>query len=239
MAKAHLPDFGGCIANSLPRDARLAAGAPDGVCLPSTISAATAMPFRHLDPHPGESGPPNADAWWASLPVEGGEADAPFLLRSAVGDAFSNGGLLLHRYAVVDPQPYDWFLRNALRREADFVHCLLNHAGLAGYRDCLGINEAVEAEVLEDMSGTGMAASALAGILTDGGAYRRVPRGTAQAAATEFVRTFLGDARADVVGWDLRLPASLWHHGIAWDHTFLWVDRSSWGFTLLDITDLD
>jgi hypothetical protein len=157
----------------------------------------------------------------------------------------ANGGVLLTRVRWTGPRTDEWFRTSAKVFEYESFRCLLDSAAVRTALPELRIPEpypiSSPPEFPQNPPGTLTLDGEIAGNVVAGGAYERF-RGTAKEAkqlATAAVSELTQDRHEDFNVFVSFEPWTPWFYDVAWDCTWIMVDRRLREATLLVATDTD
>lgn len=177
---------------------------------------------------------------WSPVPVLT-PALEPYLEQVAA--TYVNGGYLLGRWRAVDfPDTTAWFLSRNRFEEYDFLRVFFGDAVVRDGLPDLEIPPRPDTSGFEQQwAGSLCLDGLLAGVIVDGGAYKRFTRpareakAIAVAAVEALTQNRFEDFRVDVshAAW------TPWFQDIAWDHTYVLTDLANAEVTVLCITDTD
>jgi hypothetical protein len=166
-------------------------------------------------------------------------------LLEGLARTHANGGVLLARLRATTPPPGRWFTFTSFLDVDQDVHDLLGSAAARAALADLGLPDpwphARPPRFEWTLDGPLTLDGELAGVLVRGGAYVRFDGTAAQAKALAVaaVDELLQDRFEDVLVWGTSDPWTPWFQGVAWDRTWLVVDRARGEVTVLCVTDTD
>jgi hypothetical protein len=181
-------------------------------------------------------------AIWQGLDIENSPDVGPPVERllDALRKTHVNGGAAFAVFSITSNPEFDWFMSRNRWNEIEFPeHFLRSHAVATA------LGEVCAKPVSDSFGFEWGSAFTLAGELAEklsvGGAYVKHERGAgdAFAVADEFRRWLFGDRFDEVLVLKSFKPWSEWFYNIAWDGTWLVVDKRQRKASVLAVTDTD
>jgi hypothetical protein len=201
--------------------------------------------MTYLEPNRNQERPTDADvrSALASIRISSWPLAAPALdeLLDALRQTHANGGALFARFRLPEHPILHWFGSRNRWEEIGFFEYFLSSEPVRQVLPELQLRSVSAAHLGFEQVSSSSLDGELAQILVDGGAYRRFA-GTPQEAKrlTERATYALIANRFDeVVVYRSWKPWSPWFYDVAWDTTWLGVDRRYRSIWLLCVTDTD
>ena len=181
-------------------------------------------------------------ALWRDLRVAHCPEDAPPVLRllDALRETHVNGGAAFATFSIASNPILHWFISRNRLDEIEFPEHLLKLSSVV-----TALPDLCKDPVPDSFGFKWGSAFTLAGeiaqTLSDGGAYKRHEDGPGDAyALAEGFRTWLfGDRFDELLVLKSHKPWSAWFYDIAWDFTWLTVDKRHNKVSVLAVTDTD
>lgn len=187
---------------------------------------------------------------WGEAPCEYEAVDVsgPALTEvvAALKATHLNGGVLLARFRATNvTDPGGWFRAGTFLESQTNVRDLFGSSAVRVALADLDIPDPFPLtdppRFEEQWGGTLILDGALAATLVNGGAYKRFP-GTAAEAKTlalAAVRELINDRHEDFRVFACHQPWTPWFYDVAWDLTWVFVDRAKLEATIMCLTDTD
>lgn len=179
---------------------------------------------------------------WEGLRIEHhAEVDpAAERLVHALQKTHVNGGVAFAVFSIAGNPDLDWFLSRNRWEEIGFPEHFLRSSAVA-----TALADLCEEPISDSFGFEWASAFTFAGELTrtlsEGGAYVKHEGGPGDAFAITdgFRRWLMGDRFGEVLVLKSLKPWSAWFYGIAWDVTWLVVDKRKRNVSVLAVTDTD
>jgi hypothetical protein len=188
---------------------------------------------------------PAADpaAMWAELsftPVPYTEAAIDEVL-ALLRKARVNGDAFMRCFTVSAHQTFDWFASRNRLEEIDFFSHFLTNAAVVATLPEMVIDPGQLATTKFSRRSAFTLDGEIAELLVSGGAYEQFEGSPAQAKAigSRFCHAIFGERYTEVESYHTADPWSNWFFGIAWDETYVLLDKGSRKVWLLCTTDTD
>jgi hypothetical protein len=152
-----------------------------------------------------------------------------------------NGGAEFARFRVSGSKHFDWFATRNRWDEMAFCQQILVHPSVCAALPAVTKDARLDDTVAFEWSSSLTLDGELAGGLLSGGAYEKF-KGTAREAkdlGARVCQALFGDRFNDVEVFRSRNAWSAWFFNVAWDSTFVIIDRRTQDVSLLFSTDTD
>jgi hypothetical protein len=181
-------------------------------------------------------------ALWKDLCIEGSlnAEPAAAILLEALRKTHSNGGAKFATFTIAYNRTFQWFISRNLWNEIEFPEHFLKSPAVTALLPELCKDTRSDSFEFEQISAFSFAGD-LAQTLSQGGAYNKHQPGPgdASAIAERFQQTLFGDRFDEMLALKSFKPWSAWFFDIAWDSTWLILDKRHSKVCLLAVTDTD
>lgn len=179
---------------------------------------------------------------WKNLRIEHCATAGPpvDLLLSALRKTHVNGGAEFAMFRITDDPTFHWFMSRNRWDEIQFPEHLLRSRAVTKTLPNVCKEPIVDSFGFEWGSAFTLAGE-LAQTLTQGGAYVKHEGGAGEAftIADDFRKWLFGDRFDEILVLNSSKPWSGWFYDIAWDGTWLVVDKRQNKVSVLALTDTD
>ncbi|WP_013322178.1 hypothetical protein [Gloeothece verrucosa] len=157
-------------------------------------------------------------------------------------EIYANGGAEFARFQLSNHPVFDWFSSHNRLKEINFFDQCITRTAVREALPSLEIETSLKSSLnLKDDSSAFTFDGELAKVLFKGGAYNKF-KGSAKEAKTlggNFSAALFGDRYDEVKIYVSYEPWSNWFGAVAWDMTWLGIDKGNNQLWLLSVTDTD
>lgn len=161
-------------------------------------------------------------------------------LVSAINKTHHNGGAKFAKFKIEGNSNFNWFMSHNLFKEIEFPKYFFHNENvLKALSDvCKEIDLSI-IDFVQDSSFT--FSGVIAEMLAHGGAYEKHLSGSsdAYAIAEDFRKCLFGDRFDEILVLNNHRPWSAWFKDVAWDYTWIIIDKRQSFVSVLAITDTD
>ncbi|MFV0394085.1 MAG: hypothetical protein ACK5LC_06780 [Coprobacillaceae bacterium] len=154
-----------------------------------------------------------------------------------------NGGMQIHRYRIDSNSDIQWYIHRNRLQEIEFLKNLLSHKDLVDFRNDLDITikNPNKDRLISYHTDIFSLVGSIARNLYQGGAYEHIECDDAWNTAITYVEEAFQNRFDEVLFMNTSIfeePGS-WFYDVAWDYSWILVDKRYNRVTLISITDTD
>lgn len=187
-------------------------------------------------------GPNKLRAIWEAVKIEPVEFDGPALqeILANLRESHANGGAEFASFHIEGGDEFMWFISRGYCSELEFPERFLRTKAVVDALPDLCEELSADPFGFEEL-GSFLFSGKLAQAVYSGGAYGGGEGGPggAFAIADDFRKLLFGDRFHEVVVYSSYKPWSVWFFDVAWDATWLIIDRRHSRVSVLAVTDTD
>jgi hypothetical protein len=152
-----------------------------------------------------------------------------------------NGGAVYARFEVTGSRDFDWFATRNRWDDISFFSRLLSSSSVSSSLPAVTKEAAFDESVTFEWGSSLTLDGELARALVIGGAYKKFegPPRAAKELAARACEAMFGDRFLDIEVFKCWKPWSSWFHDVAWDSTYIIIDRRSQVVSIFASTDTD
>jgi hypothetical protein len=198
-----------------------------------------------LEPDREQAAPSHADLqrFLTSMSVEPAMISAPAIdeLLATLRETHSNGGALFARWRLPADRVLHWYVSRNRLHEIPFFKALVSTAAVCATMPELESPSAAINELKVELVNSFALEGDIARVVHEGGAYttENVDPGEAKRIAAAFCDSLIGRRFDEVLVYRTYQAWNDWFYDVAWDVTFLGIDKRDRTAWLLCATDTD
>ena len=158
-------------------------------------------------------------------------------LIETINNLYSNGGIMMNKYKIMETNPMYYYL---IKRK-DFVQNIYKNKIILEDKAYLKLNgELPKINIIGFYTDIYTLAGDLARIIGYGGAYSDgVEQNEAWKIAVEFVENEFENRFEEYNLYKIKIENTKWFRDVAWDYSFIIVDKKNYEIIFMDMTDTD
>ena len=159
------------------------------------------------------------------------------VLVNEINKLYSNGEIKINKYKIIGDNKFLYYLVI----DNSFIQNICKNKKLLEDRNYLNLNgESPTINIIKHWTDIYTLSGDLARILGYGGAYTHgIGQNESWKIATEFIEKEFGNRFEEFDYYDIKIENSKWFYDIAWDYSFIIIDKRNYEIIFIDITDTD
>ena len=159
------------------------------------------------------------------------------VLVDEINKLFSNGEIKINKYKIIGDSKFIYYLVT----DNSFIQNICKNKKILEDRNYLKLNgELPIINIINRWTDIYTLSGEIARILGYGGAYTNgIEQNEAWKIATEFVENEFGNKFEEFDCYNIKIQNAKWFYDVAWDYSFVIIDKRNYEIIFIDITDTD